>query len=74
MGGGGGAGFGVEFFYGFQEEFVGMRAGDEVFVCEEESGDTLETKTIGFLPVVVDQVGEPGIFEGGGDAERVEAS
>ena len=62
----------MEFFDGLLEEFVGVGAGDEIFVTEEKSGNTLETKTIGFVAVGINDIGELGIFEGGGDAERIE--
>lgn len=72
MSGGGGVGFGMKFFDGFEEEVVGVCAGDEIFVGEEKSGDALKAEAICFVAVVVDENGEPGIFESGGDAERIE--
>jgi len=69
--GGGGAGFGVEFLHSLLEEFIGVGAGDEIFVTEEKSGNALETKAIGFVAVSIDKIGKLGIFEGGGDAERI---
>lgn len=61
----------MKFFHSFLEEFIGVGTGDEIFVTEEKSGNTLEAKAIGFLAVGIDKIGKPGIFEGGGDAERI---
>jgi hypothetical protein len=72
MAGGRSTGFGVKFFNSLLQEFVGMRAGDEVFVGEKQSGDSLEAAAIGFLAIGVDNIGECGILEGGGDSEGVE--
>ena len=72
MAGGGSTGFGVKFFDSLLEEFVGVRARDEVFVGEKESGDSLQAEAIGFLAIGVDKIGKRGIFEGGGDPQGVE--
>jgi hypothetical protein len=64
----------MKFFYGLEEEIVGVCAGDEVFVREEKSGNTLKTEAVGFVAIIVDEIGEFGIFEGRGDAKRIEAS
>ena len=63
----GGVRFGVKFLDGLSQELVRVRPGNQIFVCEEQRGHTLQSTAIGFVAIVVDHIGKLGILQRGDD-------